>query len=145
MNVSEKCRIAATLFCSICQLVKSHGHAIIVTMCHQYLISFNVDHIFSWKIGEKIIISGYNAAGTVCEGFDIKFSAFHVSTMHQHVKRSFPVYCDLQVFISSVGIAHDQHLHTSSSFIRRRAFPRWLILFFSSMESSAEVQPYSGR
>ena len=48
-------------------------------------------------------------------------------------------------FISSVSIAYDQHLHTSSSFIRQRAFPRWLILFFSSMESSAEVQPYSGR
>ena len=93
-------------------------------MSYQHLISFYVNDIFSWKICKKIIVTGNNAAGTVRKSLDKNLPSFHISTVHQHIKGCFPVHHSLQIFVSSMGVAYDQNLHTSSSFIRRRAFPR---------------------
>ena len=84
-------------------------------------------------------------AGALGEGFYEDFSAFYVTAVDQHVEGSFLHDCLFEVFVSAVGVADYEDFHRSASLMARRAFPLWLILFFSSMESSAEVQPYSGR
>ena len=121
------------------------GHKIIVSMCHQNFIAFQCYLFFLWKICEKVIIPGDNTAWAFCQSFNKDFSSLYIATVDQIIKRRLSVHCFLQIFIPSMSIAYDQYLHFSSSFIARRALPRWLILFFSSIDSSAEVHPYSGR
>ena len=114
-------------------------------MSYHDLMPFQNNLILSWKVAEKIIIPGYNGAGTFCQSFNKKLSSLHIAAMDQIIKGL--LHCDrsFQLLVSSVGIADNQYFHRSSSFIACRAFPLWLILFFSSIGSSAEVQPYSGR
>jgi len=114
-------------------------------MCHQNFIAFQCYLFFLWKICEKVIIPSDNAAWAFCQSFNKDFSSLYIATVDQIIKGSFSEHCLFQILILSMSIADDQYLHFSSSFMARNAFPLWLILFFSSPESSAEVHPYSGR
>ena len=104
--------------------------------------------------GKEIIVAHNHLqlaaiAHPVC---DLIFAALCISQMDQHIDRSLLLQHARQVVILSVGIAHNQNLHQdsssrtalSSAFMASKALPRWLIRFFSSISSSAEVFPNSG-
>ena len=129
----------------VCQPGKIHGHAIIMSVGNKDPVSVNFDFFFSGKIGKEIIVSGYNGTGTFGKGFNIKFPSLYVAAVDQHVKGLLLHHCCFQMFIIPMSIADNKYFHRSWSLIARRALPLWLILFFSSIEISAEEHPYSGR
>ena len=145
MDMSETYTVAVSGLCFIYDSGKVHRYSIIMPVTDKDPMSGNGEFIFSGKVREKVVISGDHGAGTFSQCLNIKFPAFYVSTVDQHVKGLFLQNCLFQISVTTVRVTDYKDFHLSSSLMARRAFPLWLILFFSSMEISAEEQPYSGR
>ena len=137
--------LTALFLCFGYKSVMISGYKIIMSVCNQNLMPFQDNLLFIRKICKKIIIPCDNSTWTFCQSLNKNLSALYISAMNEIFKRSFSEHSLFQILILSMCIADDQYLHFSSSFMARKALPLWLILFFSSMESSADVQPYSGR
>ena len=59
--------LAVFCLCFLHNPVMIFGHKIIMSMCHQNFIAFQCYLFFLWKICEKVIIPGDNAAWAFCQ------------------------------------------------------------------------------
>ena len=147
--------ITATFYGLLPESFHPQRNIVIMTMSQQNPMVSQLQLNFPLQNREKIIVSFYHFQLTVFiyPILNQIFAALSISQMNQHIKRGFLFDYPLQVIIFPVRIAYNQYFHQNSSsrtffswaFIASRAFPLWLILFFSSIVSSAEVFPNSGR